>query len=45
MIFAFDIQQYNLMVGAYFSPIGYDSKVSLLLSRIAIPVADVMKGL
>ena len=37
--FAFDIQQYN------FSPIGYDPKVSLLLARIAISIADVMKGL
>jgi len=37
--------QYNLMVGAYFSPIGYDQKVSLLLARIAISIADVKKGL
>ena len=33
------------MVGAYFSPIGYDPKVSLLLARIVISIADVMKGL
>ena len=33
------------MVGAYFSLIGYDLKVSLLLARIAISIADVMKGL
>jgi len=32
------------MVGAYFSPIGYDPKVSLLLARIANSIADVMKG-
>jgi len=45
MIFDFDIQQYNLMVGAYFSPIGYDPKASLLLARIAISIGDVMKSL
>jgi len=45
MIFAFVIQQYNLMVGVYLSPIGYDPKVSLLLARIAISIADVMKVL
>jgi len=33
------------MVGAYFSLIGYDPKVSLVLARIAISIADVMKGL
>ena len=37
--------QYNLMVGVYFSLIGYDSKVFLLLARIAISIADVMKSL
>jgi len=37
--------QYNLMVGTYFSLIGYDPKVSHLLARIAITIADVMKGL
>jgi len=44
MSFAFVIQQYNLMVGTYFSPTGYDPKVSLLLARIAISIADVMIG-
>jgi len=33
------------MVGAYFSLIGYDSKVSHLLAGIAIFIAHVMKGL
>jgi len=33
------------MVGAYFSLIGYDLKVSHQLARIAISIADVMKGL
>jgi len=33
------------MVGAYFSLIGYARKVSYLLARIAISIADVMKGL
>jgi len=45
MIFDFVIQQYNLTVVAYFSPIGYDPKVSLLMAGIAISIADVMKGL
>jgi len=45
MIFVFVRQQYNLMVGAYFSPIGYDPKVCLLLARIAICIADIMKSL
>jgi len=40
----FAIRQYNLRVGAYFSLIGYDPKVSHLLARIAISIADVMKG-
>ena len=40
----FDIIQYNLMVGEYFSLIGYNLKVSHLLARIAISIADVMKG-
>jgi len=44
-ISVFVIIQYNLMVGAYFSLIGYDPKFSHLLARIAIPIADVMKGL
>jgi len=42
MISVFVIIQYNLMVGAYFSLIGYDLKVSHLLARIAISIADVM---
>jgi hypothetical protein len=33
------------MVGAYFSLIGFDPKVSHLLARIAISIADVMKSL
>ena len=41
----FDIIQCNLMVGEYFSLIGYDPKVSHLLARIAISIADVLKGL
>jgi len=45
MISVFVILQYNLMVGAYFSVIGYDLKVSHLLAGIAISIADVMKGL
>ena len=45
MISAFVIIQYNLMLGVYFSLIGYDQKVSHLLARIAISIADVMKGL
>ena len=45
MISVFVILQYNLMVGAYFSLFGYDPKVSHLLARIAISIADVMKGL
>jgi len=32
------------MVGEYFSLIGYNPKVSHLLARIAISIADVMKG-
>ena len=44
-ISVFVIIQYNLMVGAYFSLIGYDPKVSHLLARITISIADVMKGL
>jgi len=44
-ISVFVITQYNLMVGAYFSLIGYDPKVSHLLASIAISIADVMKGL
>ena len=45
MIFAFFIQQYNLMVCVDFSLIGYDPKVSLLLAVIANSLADDMKGL
>jgi len=45
MFFVLVLQQYNLMVGAYFSPIGCDPKVSLQLARIAISIADVMKSL
>ena len=44
-ISVFVIIQYDLMVGAYFSLIGYDRKVSHLLARIAISIADVIKGL
>ena len=44
-ISVFVVLQYNLVVGAYFSLIGYDLKVSLLLAKIAISLADVMKGL
>jgi len=44
-ISVFDIIQYNLMVGAFFSLIGYDPEVSHLLARIAISIADIMKGL
>jgi len=45
MISVFAIIQYNLIVGLYFSLIGYDPKVSHLLARIAISIAHVMKGL
>ena len=45
MLFAFVIQQYNLMVCVDFSLIGYDPKVSLLLAVIANSFADDMKGL
>jgi len=44
-IFIFVITQYNLVVGVYFSLIGYVPKVSPLLAGIAISIADVMKGL
>ena len=44
-ISVFVIIQYLLMVGIYFPLIGYDLKVSHLLARIAISIADVMKGL
>jgi len=45
IISVFVISQYNLMVGSYFSLIGYDLKVSHLSARIAISIADLMKGL
>ena len=45
MIFAFVIQQYNLMVCVDFSLIGYNPKGSLLLARVAYSLADDMKGL
>ena len=45
MMLVFVILQNTLMVGAYFSLIGYDRKVSHLLAGIAISIADVMKGL
>ena len=45
MIFAFVIQQYDLMVCVDFSLIGYDPKVSLLLAVIADSLSDDMKGL
>jgi len=40
MIFVFVIQQYNLMVCVDLSFIGYDPKVSRLLSGIAMSIAD-----
>ena len=43
-ISVFVIIQNNLMVRAYFSLIGYDLKESHLLARIAMTIADLMKG-
>jgi len=44
MIFAFVIQQYNLMVYLDFSLIGSDPKVSHLLAVIAMSIAEEGKG-
>jgi len=44
-ISVFVIIQHNLMAGAYFSLIGYATIESHLLARIALTIADLMKGL
>ena len=45
MIFVFVIQQYNLMACMNFFLIGYDSKVSHPLARVALSISDEGKGL